>query len=155
MGGNLVKIVEEKRDLTEVNKYVKIPYAIAFYASADLVMSSGINQLINRHWRVRSKILELNGPLVRDFQDGLLVSVPPSNFQEFTVFALITKRFNFHTDTYQAMQHVLELLKDEMETNGLSKVAMPKYTGQLEWNKVKSLIKKIFQETNITIKVCV
>ena len=150
-----MKIVEEKRDLTEVNKYVKVPYAIAFYVSADLAMGSEINRAINRHWRVRSKIIELNGPLVRDFQDGLLLSVDVEDSHKFPIYALITRQFNFHRDTYQTVRAVLEMLKIDMETQGVNKLAMAKYSGHLEWAKIKAMIKEVFQETNITVKVCV
>ncbi len=72
------------------------------------------------------------------------------------VFNLVTKERYFHKPTYEYLEKCLIDMKKQMQDLEITKVAMPKIgcgLDKLDWNKVESIIKKVFADMEIEITV--
>jgi len=72
------------------------------------------------------------------------------------IFHLITKARFFQKPTYETMRACLERLRDLIIERGISTLSMPKIGSgldRLDWNRVETLIRTVFAETEIRITV--
>jgi O-acetyl-ADP-ribose deacetylase (regulator of RNase III) len=73
------------------------------------------------------------------------------------VLNLITKERYFHKPTYDSLKSALLVCWSECLHNDIKKIAMPVIgcgLDRLQWDKVSTLIKEVFKDTNIEILVC-
>lgn len=73
------------------------------------------------------------------------------------VFNLITKEKYWDKPTYATLTKTLKGLKEQTNIRETSLLAMPKIgcgLDKLEWNKVREIIKEVFKDTEVEIKVC-
>lgn len=73
------------------------------------------------------------------------------------VYNLITKEKYWHKPTYQTIEGALVSMRDHATQNKIDHIVMPKIGSGLDglsWPKVKELIQKVFENTNIEILVC-
>jgi O-acetyl-ADP-ribose deacetylase (regulator of RNase III) len=73
------------------------------------------------------------------------------------VFNLVTKPKCYHKPRYEAIKEALEVMRDIMEINATTKLAMPKIAAGLdrcEWDKVYEIICEVFEDTDVEILIC-
>jgi len=73
------------------------------------------------------------------------------------VFNLVTKPKCYHKPRYEAIREALETMRDIMNINATTKLAMPKIgcgLDRCEWDKVYSIISEVFKETDVEILIC-
>lgn len=69
---------------------------------------------------------------------------------------LITKKFYYSKPTYSSLTESLVELRKYVLQNNLKRILMPKIgcgLDRLEWSLVKQIIEKVFEETDIEIKI--
>merc|ERR1719295_1017237 len=72
------------------------------------------------------------------------------------VYYLITKERYFHKPTYDTLTASLETMRNHAVVNEVKHIAMPKIgcgLDRLQWNRVESIIKRVFRGTNIRVSV--
>ena len=125
--------------------------------SADLEMSKGIAPQFNKNFNTKEIINSYypNGKILtkwhndNSYDRGYCIYIDP-------VYNLITKDLFFKKPNMITMENSLRQLKKLSLMNEDYKLAMPKIgcgLDQLNWNKVSSLIKKIFSDTDTEIHV--
>lgn len=147
-----MKLTEEDKNLFEVNNYVKQPYVLAFTTSADLIFNPVAKEFDNR-FSIKSLVKEHYEGLVGSYNGGIITpieNVQIGNFKT-TVYPLIVKRFNFHQSPSEVLKTAMELLRDDMLQHSHKRLALPPLD---EWDDYKEIIKSVFQNTQITIKIC-
>ena len=73
------------------------------------------------------------------------------------MFNLITKSKYYSKPTYDDLRASLECMKGLVIENEVKKLAMPKIgcgLDRLQWGKVREMIKEIFGDLDIEIRVC-
>ena len=140
-------IREENRDLLTAPQ----GYYLAHCITADFSLGAGVAKKIDEVYNMRNK-------LILDYEDSdsyacyvgkvLLID---------NVFNLVLKKNPTKKAKYKKLRHTLENMKDEMEANLITKVAMPKigcgHEG-LEWSRVREIIEEVFDDTDIEILIC-
>jgi O-acetyl-ADP-ribose deacetylase (regulator of RNase III) len=72
------------------------------------------------------------------------------------VFYLVTKARYFQKPTYQTLESALRHLRELCRRKWLTKLAMPRIgcgIDGLQWSKVKRLIRKVFDNTKISVRI--
>lgn len=73
------------------------------------------------------------------------------------VYNLVTKSLHDDTPTYAALKESLEDLRDYTIKHNTYKLAMPVIScefGELDYSRVKDIIKEVFGNTGIELKIC-
>ena len=68
----------------------------------------------------------------------------------------VTKHRHFHKPTYQTLKSSLSAMKDHCQRNNVKSVALPRIgcgLDQLSWEKVAEIIREVFRDEDVTIKV--
>jgi hypothetical protein len=144
---------EEKRDLFSVDDN---EYYLVQCISADFAMAAGIAVQFNDKYNLKN--------LLKDkFNDYIYNTYPETRviLCNNKVFNLITKLNHYEKPTYKSLEKCLYemkkmLLNPEYGINK-NKIAMPRIgcgLDRLKWDKVKMIIEKVFQDTNVEILVC-
>lgn len=137
-------ITTEKRDLFTMPQ----GYYLAHCISSDFALGAGIAKTFDSVYNMRFKLFR-NYP---DYKyvggDALLID---------NVFNLVTKPKYWHKPTYDSLREALEMMKEQMDFVGATKLAMPKIAAgldRLEWQKVYDIICEVFEDTDVEIVVC-
>jgi len=72
------------------------------------------------------------------------------------IFYLITKKYYYNKPTYDSLESSLRDMKEKLLDEGIERVAMPRIgcgLDQLKWDTVKTLIERVFDDTNIEITI--
>lgn len=146
-----MKLRQEKCNLFSVPK----EYYLAHCISADFGMGAGIAVQFNNHFDMKRK-------LITKYSDYLKVWDDKKNkgtcILEGKVFNLITKRNCWQKPTYKSLENALICMLNYAKYNNVKKIAMPMIgcgLDRLEESKVKDIINKIFEDTDIEILICV
>lgn len=144
------KYEERYQDLFNLDE----SYALAHCISADFAMGKGIvvkfNEYFNLKNTLRSKYQNYENTWISNGKRGTCI-------KEGKVFNLITKEKYYQKPTMQSMSEALISMREQAIQNNITKIAMPKIgcgLDKLIWENVSSLIKNIFNQTNIEILVC-
>lgn len=143
----------------EVRNLFSVPddYYLAHCISADFGMGKGIVIEFNKRFDMKNK-------LVSKYHDFLRYWDDPMNeckgicILEGRVFNLITKRNYWQKPTYDTLINSLLHMKVLVINNNVKKIAMPVIScglDKLQWSKVSAIIKKVFNNTNVEILVCI
>ena len=143
-----MNIIEIKCDLFTMPE----DYYLAHCISGDYALGAGIakkfNSVYNMRYKLHQKYPIPTGEKFSNVGKALLID---------NVFNLVSKKRYFHKPTYNDLQHSLEDVKRQCDELGILKLAMPLIgcvLDGLDWKKVKSVIQKVFEDTNIIIVVC-
>lgn len=146
-----MKVVEEKRDLFSVSE----DYYLAHCISADFGMGKGIVVEFNKRFDMKKKLISK----YKNFLSIWDAKVPKGYcILEGRVLNLITKRNYWQKPTYETVENSLNVMKKICEKENIKKIAMPTIAAGLdglEWSKVRMLINKVFEETDIEVLVCI
>ena len=137
-------ITTEKRDLFTMPQ----GYYLAHCISSDFALGAGIAKTFDSVYNMRFKLFK-NYP---DYKyvggDALLID---------NVYNLVTKPKYWHKPTYDSLREALEMMKEQMDFVGATKLAMPKIAAgldRLEWQKVYDIICEVFKDADIEIVIC-
>lgn len=142
---------EVKQDLFTVPS----DYALAHCISSDFALGAGIAKEFDRRFGMRSRLM-MEYP---QYQMSLpfLPRCLAVTCDGVTVFNLTTKLLYWHKPTYQALTAALVCMRHSAHSRHITKIAMPKIgcgLDKLEWEKVSSIIKRVFANTDVEILVC-
>lgn len=145
-----MKINEINKDLF-LEKYKKGDI-YAHCISADFVLGKGIAKT----FREKFPELKKKKDLVAEHRIRNARRFMPVISNETIIGNLITKKFYYSKPTYSSLTESLIELREYMSSNELKRVLMPKIgcgLDRLEWELVKQIIEKVFEETDIEIKI--
>jgi hypothetical protein len=134
----------ENRDLFTVPQ----GYYLAHCISADFALGAGIAKTFDEVYNMRFKLFREYDNYEYEGGDALLID---------NVFNLVTKPKCYHKPRYEAVREALEVMKEIMETNATTKLAMPKIASGLdkcEWEKIYDIICEVFEDTDVEILIC-
>lgn len=121
--------------------------------SADLTLGAGIAIQFNERFGVKEALRKKfeNNELLEAYKHygGFCV-------EYLNTMTLITKYRYFEKPTYKTLTDALMMLKRKCEYGGIKKLAMPKIgcgLDRLNYDRVSGIIKAIFEDTDIEIKV--
>jgi O-acetyl-ADP-ribose deacetylase (regulator of RNase III) len=137
-------ITIEKRDLFTVPQ----GYYLAHCISADFALGAGIAKKFDEVYNMRFKLFREYDMYEYEGGDALLID---------NVYNLVTKKKCYHKPTYESVREALEIMKDLMDFNSTTKLAMPKIASGLDrcdWNKVYDIICEVFEDTDVEILIC-
>lgn len=138
-----MKLEIKKMNLFEAGK----DYHLVHCISSDIALGAGIAVDFEKKYGLKNYLLTL------DYQDRK----HPQSILYKGVFNLITKEKYWNKPTYQSLEKCLEILKKQCKLADVKKLAMPKIgcgLDRLQWGKVREMINKIFEDTDIEILVC-
>lgn len=137
-------ITTEKRDLFTMPQ----GYYLAHCISADFALGAGIAKKFDEVYNMRFKLFRNYDNYTYDGGDALLCD---------NVFNLVTKAKYWHKPTYDSVREALEMMKEQLDFLGATKLAMPKIASgldRLEWTKVYEIICEVFEDTDVEIVIC-
>ena len=141
---------EEIRDLFSVPD----DYYLAHCISADFGMGKGIVVEFNKRFDMKNKLQEKYPDYVNTWHK---YKYNGDCILEGRVLNLITKERYFHRPTYESIRTALSEMQAVCWFNDIKKVAMPIIgcgLDRLEWSKVSSIIKEVFENDDMEILVC-
>lgn len=134
----------EHRDLFTVPQ----GYYLAHCISADFALGAGIAKIFDEIYNMRFKLFREYDEYMYEGGDALLID---------NVFNLVTKPKCYHKPRYDAVREALETMRDIMETNATTKLAMPTIgcgLDKLQWSEVFKIIQEVFDDTDVDILIC-
>lgn len=137
-------ITTEKRDLFTMPH----GYYFAHCISSDFALGAGIAKTFDSVYNMRFKLFKNYPDYKYNGGDALLIA---------NVFNLVTKPKYWHKPTYDSLREALEMMKEQMDFVGATKLAMPKIgcgLDKLSWNQVYDIICEVFEDTDIEIVIC-
>ena len=137
-------ITTEKRDLFTMPQ----GYYLAHCISSDFALGAGIAKTFDSVYNMRFKLFKNYPDYKYNGGDALLIA---------NVFNLVTKDKYWHKPTYDSLREALEMMKEQMDFVGATKLAMPKIAAgldRLEWSKVYDIIYEVFEDADIEIVIC-
>lgn len=142
---------EEKRDLFSVPD----DYYLAHCISADFKMGAGIAVEFNKRFDMKNILQTKHSDYIGMWHHYKFIG---DCLEEGRVLNLITKERYYQKPTYASMESALIQMLYCCEELNIKKIAMPIIgcgLDKLEWDKVSELIKKVFDNTDIEILVCI
>lgn len=137
-------ITTEKRDLFTMPQ----GYYLAHCISSDFALGAGIAKTFDSVYNMRFKLFRNYPDYKYNGGDALLIA---------NVFNLVTKEKYWHKPTYDSLREALEMMKEQMDFVGATKLAMPKIASgldRLNWSQVYDIICEVFEDTDIEIVIC-
>lgn len=137
-------ITTEKRDLFTMPQ----GYYLAHCISADFALGAGIAKTFDNVYNMRYKLWRAYDHYVYRGGDSLPID---------NVFNLVTKAKCFHKPTYESLREALEMMKEQIDYLGITKLAMPRIgcgLDRLQWTSVYDIICEVFEDMNIEIVIC-
>lgn len=134
----------ENRDLFTVPQ----GYYLAHCISADFALGAGIAKTFDEVYNMRFKLFREYDNYTYEGGDALPID---------NVFNLVTKPKCYHKPRYEAVREALETMRDIMELNATTKLAMPKISSgldRLDWDEVLEIICEVFEDTDVEILIC-
>lgn len=131
----------KKQNLFDVSE----DYFLAHCISKDYALGAGIAVEFEKRFHLKSKLKNYNNG---NFSDCIVIG---------RVFNLVTKAKYWQKPTYDSLTSALEIMKFQMQTYEIKKIAMPKIgcgLDGLQWGRVEEIIKAVFQDVNCEILVC-
>ena len=154
-----MKIIEVEKDLFTVDE----EYYLAHCISLDFALGAGIAVQFDKKFNMREKLNKACNEK-RKYESWESSKNSSDNGEPGyclalgNVFNLVTKEKYFDKPTYGTIENALYSMKKIASTTGVENIAMPRIgcgLDQLEWSKVKSIIKEVFKDTDIKIMVCI
>ena len=137
-------ITIEQRDLFTAPQ----GYYLAHCISADFALGAGIAKKFDEVYNMRFKLFREYDMYAYEGGDALPID---------NVFNLVTKPRCYHKPRYEAIREALETMRNIMDMNATTKLAMPKIgcgLDRCEWDKVYDIICDVFKDTDVEILIC-
>ena len=137
-------IAIEKRDLFTMPQ----GYYLAHCISADFALGAGIAKAFDNVYNMKFKLYRNYPDYEYGGGDALLIN---------NTFNLVTKNKYWHKPTYESLKEALEMMKEVMEFEDVTKLAMPKIgcgLDKLSWDRVYDIICDVFYDADVEIVIC-
>jgi hypothetical protein len=124
-------------------------YYLAHCISADFALGAGIAKAFDSVYNMRFKLFRQYPDYEYQGGDALLID---------NTFNLVTKQKCWHKPTYDSLREALEMMKEQLDFLGATKLAIPMLgcgLDKLQWAQVEDIIKDVFSDTDVDIVVCV
>lgn len=137
--------------ITTVNKDLfTMPqgYYLAHCISADFALGAGIAKAFDSVYNMKFKLFRQHPDYEYNGGDAILID---------NTFNLVTKRKCWHKPTYDSLREALEMMKEQLDFLGATKLAMPKIgcgLDRLSWDQVYDIICEVFEDMDIEIVIC-
>lgn len=141
---------EEYRDLFSVPE----DYYLAHCISADFGMGAGIAVQFNKRFDMKNKLIKYNPDYFNKFRSE---GIHGDCILQDKVFNLVTKERYWDKPTYTSLFEALTQMHTLCAMGDVRKIAMPTIGAgldKLDWDKVSTLVKGVFKDTDIEILVC-
>ena len=145
---------EEKKDLFSVSG----DYMLTHCISADFALGAGIAKEFNRRYDMKKKLFDKFPGSRVPYWDSLEERYRGFCVRIDNVYNLITKKNYWNKPTLAALENSLNWMKEDALYHKINKIAMPQIgcgLDRLNWKDVSGLIKKVFEDTDIEILVCI
>lgn len=139
----------KKQDLFTVPK----DYAFVHCISADFALGAGIAKEFQKRYKTKDELRERCAGYQWHGGDCLGTGSRDTR----AVFNLVTKKHYWDKPTYKDLEDSLHELRELCALSGYTKLAMPKIgcgLDRLKWEKVESIIRQVFDYSNIDILIC-
>lgn len=123
-------------------------YHLAHAISSDFALGAGIAKIFDSVYNMRFKLFNKYPDYKYHGGDALLVN---------NVFNLVTKEKYWHKPTYESVRCALEMMRELMDFEGITKLAMPRLgcgLDRLQWSKVYEIICEVFEDVDVEIVIC-
>ena len=123
-------------------------YYLAHCISADFALGAGIAKTFDSVYNMRFKLFRSYPDYEYYCGDALLVD---------NVFNLVTKNKHWHKPTYESLREALEMMKEQLDFLGATKLAMTRIgcgLDKLSWDQVYDIICEVFEDMDIDIVIC-
>lgn len=123
-------------------------YYLAHCISADFALGAGIAKAFDSVYNMKFKLFRNYPDYEYHCGDALLID---------NVFNLVTKKKCWHKPTYDSLREALEMMREQLDFLGATKLAMPKIASgldRLDWNQVYEIICEVFEGMDIEIVIC-
>lgn len=137
---------EVKCDLFTIGK----EYHLAHCISADFALGAGIAVQFNKRFGIKNQLRKKYPGYVSTWRGGDCIL-------EGNVLNLVTKQHYWSKPTYQNLEEALVKMRNVCEENNIKRVGVPMIgcgLDRLNWNRVSSILKHVFVDTDIEILVC-
>lgn len=138
-------IKEENRNLLDVPQ----GYYLAHCITGDFSLGAGVAKKIDFIFNMKEK-------LHRFFTSGAKYHLGDALLVD-NVFNLVIRRNPTKKAKYKRLRAALEDMKDQMEDNMITKIAIPKLDcdhERMDWGRVKEIVEEVFANTDVEILVC-
>lgn len=138
-----MKIEEMRQNLFDLN----VKYYLGHCISSDFAMGAGIAVEFEKRFNLRKEFAKYESNELKH----------PTCILQNAIFNLITKERYWHKPTYETLREALEEMRRLAILNDISYIGLPRIGAgldQLEWAKVRQIIKTVFQEDDIDIVIC-
>ena len=139
-----MNITIEKRDLFTMPQ----GYFLCHCVSADWALGAGIAKTFDSVYNMRFKLFKHYPNYVYCGGDSVLID---------NVFNLVTKAKCFQKPTYTSLREALEMMKEQIDFMGITKLAMPRIASgldKLDQDQVYDIICEVFEDMDIDIVIC-
>ena len=143
----MISVSERQQDLFALD--YKNEFSLCHCISEDLAMRKGIAVLFREKFGGIDHLRRQN----KSVGDVAIIESGSC-----AIYNLITKSKYWHKPTYTDLEKSLTSMKFDMQSRGVSKVAMPRIgcgLDGLSWNLVKDIISRVFADTGKEIVVCI
>lgn len=137
-------ITTEKRDLFTMPQ----GYYLAHCISSDFALGAGIAKTFDSVYNMRFKLFNKYPDYEWRGGDALLIN---------NTFNLVTKHKYWHKPTYESLREALEMMREQMDFECITKLAMPRLgcgLDRLQWAKVYEIICEVFEDMDVEIVIC-
>ena len=137
-------IITVKKDLFTMPQGYYLAHAI----SADFALGAGVAKTFDNVYNMRFKLFRNYDNYEYAGGDALLID---------NTFNLVTKKKCWHKPTYESVREALEMMKEQLDFIGATKLAMPKIgcgLDKLSWSEVYKIICEVFEDTDVEIVIC-
>ena len=123
-------------------------YYLAHCISADFTLGAGIAKAFDSVYNMRFKLFKNYPDYEYHSGDALLIN---------NTFNLVTKQKYWHKPTYESLREALEMMKEQLDFIGATKLAMP-WIGcgldKLQKDNVYDIICEVFEDMDVEIVIC-
>jgi len=130
---------------------VPAEYIIVHCISGDYALGAGVAKQINEKFATRAELI-MNWSHV-NFEERGPFCAPCGR-----VYNLVTKAKYWQKPTLDSLRLALQDLRSLVKFYNIQNIAMPKIgcgLDKLKWTDVKPLVREVFADLNVTIRVCV
>nr|DAK39022.1 MAG TPA: Cas system-associated protein [Caudoviricetes sp.] len=118
------------------------------FISSDIVLDSGISLEFNSRYNISQRLMDRYPEGIKTFngwRNDCIFENP--------VFNLVIKEFYYDKPTYANIKLALQELRTQMYMMRINVIHIPAGSGteQMDWNKIKDIIRKIFSNTTFTV----